>query len=255
MNCRSKTTPLLCLAAVFLALGSGCFFRTDIPIPNLEYRRMDASRQKNLIILLRGLGGSPEDFYKYGLIQEIRKRQLPFDILVPDAHFGYYRSRSLEERLRKDLIQPAFEKGYKKIWLAGFSMGGLGSLFYLRSHKQDIDGVILTSPFMGWSGIIEQIDSSGGVRHWKPKEQSDDWQQMIWAWVKTYAENPDAYPPIFLGYGQNDGMTGEGPALLEPCLPAERVFSVPGGHDYKTFKNIWSIHLDRLQDRFRQLPR
>lgn len=250
-----RTTCLLYLGVAVLALGSGCFFRASVPIPALEYGRMDASQHKNLIILLRGLGGNAEDFYEYGLIQEIRARQLPFDILVPDAHFGYYRSRSLEERLKKDLIEPAYEKGYQKIWLAGFSMGGLGSLFYLRSHKQDIDGVMLISPFMGWSGILDRIDSSGGIRNWTPDEESDDWQQLIWAWAKAYAENSDAYPPIFLGYGQDDGMTGKGPALLSTCLPARRVFSVPGGHDYKTFKTIWNIHLDRLEDRFKRLPR
>jgi pimeloyl-ACP methyl ester carboxylesterase len=252
---NKRTTRLLCLAAAVLAVGSGCFFRTRVPIPALEYGRMDASRHKNLIILLRGLGGRPEDFFEHGLIQEIRRRQLPFDILVPDAHFGYYRSRSLEERLKKDLIQPAREKGYQRIWLAGFSMGGLGSLFYLRSHRQDIDGVMLISPFMGWDRILDRIDASGGVRKWSADEKSDDWQQLIWAWVKTYAEDPDAYPPIFLGYGQNDAMTGRGPALLRTCLPADRVFSVQGGHDYKTFKTIWNLHLDRLEDRFRGLPR
>ena len=255
MTRRKKTVGLLCLAASVLVLGSGCFFHTEVPIPTLEYGSMDASQHKNLIILLRGLGGSPEDFYKYGLIQDIRTRELPFDILVPDAHFGYYRSRSLEERLKKDLIQPAYKKGYQKIWLAGFSMGGLGSLFYLKEHKQDIDGVLLISPFMGWSRILDQIDSSGGVRTWIPDEASGDWQQMIWAWVKAYAENPDAYPPIYLGYGKNDGMTGKGPALLSTCLPDNRVFSVAGGHDYKTFKTIWDMHLDRLQGQFGQLPR
>ena len=254
MNCRVKITCLIFLLAAVLTFENGCFFRTRVPIPTLAYGRMDATEHKNLLILLRGLGGSPEDFYKQGLIQEIRARQLPFDILVPDAHFGYYQSRTLEERLKADLIQPALEKGYQKIWLAGFSMGGLGSLFYLRSYKEDIDGVMLISPFMGWSGILNQISASGGVQNWTPDEKSDDWQQLIWAWVKAYAEDPDAYPPIFLGYGQNDGMTGEGPALLAGCLPEERVFSVPGRHDYATFKTIWKIHLDRLESRFRQLP-
>jgi hypothetical protein len=78
--------------------------------------------------------------------------------------------------------------------------------------------------------------------------------QRIWAWARGYAQNPDAYPPIFLGYGINDAMTGKGPALLGACLPAERVFTVTGGHDYETFKTIWNIHLDRLQVRFERLP-
>lgn len=246
---------LLCLVSASLSLTQGCFPRTSVPIPVLEYGRMDASENKHLMILLRGMGGSPEDFSKHGIIQEIRSRGLPFDITVPDAHFGYYKSRTLEERLKKDLIEPARSKGYRQIWLAGFSMGGLGSLFYLRHYPKDVDGIILVSPFMGWEPILEQIDRSGGIQHWKPKENTDNWQHLIWGWVKSYTDNPDAYPPIFLGYGTQDGMTGKGPVLLSASLQEERFFSIPGRHDYRTFKSIWEIHLDRLEQRFEKMPR
>jgi pimeloyl-ACP methyl ester carboxylesterase len=245
----------LCLMALSLCFVNGCFPRTTIPIPVLEYGRMDASVNKNLLILLRGMGGSPEDFNKHGLIQEVRSRRLPFDISVPNAHFGYYKSRTLEERLKHDLIEPARQKGYQQIWLAGFSMGGLGSLFYLRRFKKDVDGVILVSPFMGWENTLHAIEKSGGIQNWEPKRNSDNWQQLIWGWVKTYAKNPGIYPPIYLGYGTQDGMTGKGPVLLSAALQEERVFSIKGRHDYKTFISIWNIHLDRLEQRFAHLPR
>lgn len=254
MNVMAKSI-ILCLMAASLCFTSGCFSRATIPIPVLEYGRMDASENKNLLILLRGIGGSSEDFDKYGLIQAIRSRRLPFDISVPDAHFGYYKSRTLEERLKEDLIEPARQKGYQQIWLAGFSMGGLGSLFYLKNFKKDVDGVILVSPFMGWETILNDIEASGGIRTWEPQRNSDNWQQLIWGWVKTYIESPDAYPPIYLGYGNQDGMTGKGPALLSVAFPKERVFTIKGRHDYKTFISIWNTHIDRLNQRFEQLPR
>lgn len=246
---------LIGLMAVGLCLTNGCFPRAAIPIPVLEYGRMDASENKNLLIFLRGMGGSPKDFDKHGLIQAIRSRRLPFDVSVPDAHFGYYKSRTLEERLKKDLIQPARQKGYQQIWLAGFSMGGLGSLFYLKRYKKDVDGVILVSPFMGWENILNEIEISGGIEDWEPKRNSDNWQQLIWGWVKSYADTSDLYPPIYLGYGTQDGMTGKGPALLSAALQDDRVFNIKGRHDYKTFISIWNIHLDRLEQRFAQLPR
>lgn len=254
MNVMIKST-LLCLMAATLCFTTGCFSRAATPIPVLEYGRMDASEHKNLLILLRGLGGSSEDFDKHGLIQQVRARHLPFDISVPDAHFGYYKSRTLEERLREDVIQPARQKGYQQIWLAGFSMGGLGSLFYLKFYKNDVDGVILVSPFMGWESILNRIEASGGIHHWKPKPDSDNWQHLIWGWVKTYTDAPDLYPPIFLGYGTQDGMTGKGPALLSAALQKDRVFTIKGRHDYKTFISIWNEHLDRLEPRFAKLPR
>lgn len=246
---------LLFMTAASLIYSNGCFFRPSIPIPVIEYGRMDASEHKNLLILLRGLGGSPEDFEKYGLIQEVRSRGLPFDIVVPDSHFGYYRSRTLEQRLKYDLIEPARRAGYQRIWLAGFSMGGLGSLFYLRSYKDDVDGVMLISPFMGWETILDRIEASGGLENWTPKENTDNWQQLIWAWVKQYCRKPEGYPPIFLGYGTDDTLSGKGPVLLSTALPKERIFTVSGGHTYKIFKLIWKTHLDRLEQRFKTLPR
>ena len=47
--------------------------------------------------------------------------------------------------------------------------GGMGSLFYLRSFKEDVDGVLLISPFMGWDAILGQIDPAGSTGHWNPK--------------------------------------------------------------------------------------
>lgn len=243
-------SALLWLLTISLMFSPGCLFRTTVPIPTLEYGPMDASRHKNLLILLRGMGGRPEDFHKHGIIEQIRSQALPFDVVVPDAHFGYYKSRTLEDRLRNDIIKPARQKGYQQIWLAGFSMGGLGSLFYLRQYKDDVDGVILVSPFMGWDAILDEISSAGGIQRWIPKKDSDNWQYLIWTWVKKYASSPAEYPPIFLGYGTDDGMTGKGPAFLRDILPPNRVFTAPGKHDYDTFKAIWSIHVNRLAEHF-----
>ncbi len=257
---RNATMPriaqkvLLSLVMAALFLIHGCFPRTTVPMRVLEYGSMDATENKHLMIFLRGMGGNAEDFYDHGIIHEIRVRGLPFDVAVPDAHFGYYRTRTLEERLKQDVIQPARSKGYRQIWLAGFSMGGLGSLFYLRQYQDDVDGILLISPFMGWDPILEQIDAAGGVRHWTAKENTDDWQHLIWGWVKTYADNPEAYPPIFLGYGTRDGMVGKGPLLLSDALKKERVFAISERHDYKGFKLIWKMHLDRLEGQFKMLP-
>jgi len=252
---HTRATALLLLVLSSVMLFAGCFPKPTTPIPRLDYGPMDASGHKNLLILLRGIGGDPEDFEEQGLIEEVRSRGLPFDIVVPDAHFGYYKSETLEERLREDVIRPAKEKGYQQIWLAGFSMGGLGSLFYLRSFAEDVDGVILSSPFMGWDTILDEIDSSGGIAHWTPNKESDNWQQLIWTWVQQYQKAPESYPPIYLGFGTSDFITGKGPTLLSAALPKERVFTVPGGHTYKTFKLIWKTHLDRLDQRLKKLPR
>jgi len=251
-------TRLLRLAAClpFLLPVAGCASKAASPIPVVEFDRVEGSRQKNLLVLLRGLGGGVEDFEEYGIVEEVRRRDLPFDIVAPDAHLGYYKSETIEERLKHDVIDPARARGYRSIWLAGFSMGGLGCLFYLRKFGSDIDGVILCSPFLGWPSIRGELRRAGGVKHWRPEENDpQNWQYLIWSWIKQYQRQGGAgYPPIYLGYGSDDLLTGDGPALLAAALPPGRFFTVPGNHDNETFRRIWLGHLDRLENELRRLP-
>jgi len=226
----------------------GCTPAATIPMKTLEYPQKQADAERNLLILLRGIGGDNESFEEHGLIDEIRKRGLPFDIVAPDAHFGYYRNESVEDRINEDIVLPARKAGYRKIWLAGFSMGGLGSLFYLREYAAQVDGVMLICPFVGWGGIIDEINDAGGVADWTATtDDESDWQRVIWSWIKRYNSRPEDYPPIYLGYGKDDFITGDGPALLARSLPDGRSFSVAGGHSYSSFRKIFLAHLDSLE--------
>lgn len=249
MPCRSITLLLLLSIAAGL---SAC--APAVPIPVLEYQKSAQVQQTNLLILLRGRGGSYRDFEKFGIVQEVKKRNLPFDIVVPDAHFWYYMNESLHERLKYDIIDPAKDKGYKNIWLAGFSMGALGGLFYLIEYPDnDIAGVLLCSPFLGYD-VPQEINSQGGIAAWSPPSGKEKgWQYRLWNWVKGYQNNPAAHPPIILGYAEQDSITGQGPTLLATALSEENVFSLPGGHDYPTFQAIWRQHMDRLELQWRKL--
>ena len=51
------------------------------------------------------------------------------------------------DRLKEDVINPAKEKGYTKIWLVGISLGGLGSLLYAMEHPSDIEGMLVLAPY------------------------------------------------------------------------------------------------------------
>lgn len=236
---------LLSVALLLPVLISGCASAPVAPLAYVSYPRTDTARQPNLLVLLRGLGADHTVFAEEGVIDEIRNRELPFDVIAPDVHYGYYESQTFELRLKEDIIDPARKKGYKQIWLAGFSMGGLGCLLYLRSHPKDVDGVMLVSPFLGWSSIRREIRRAGGVPAWQnTSDDPADWQRMIWSWIKRY--DPAASVPIWLGYGNNDILTADGPQLLATMLPAERVFSVPGNHTISTFKTIFLRHLDHL---------
>ncbi|OGS97578.1 MAG: hypothetical protein A3H31_06975 [Gallionellales bacterium RIFCSPLOWO2_02_FULL_57_47] len=229
-------------AVLFLA---GCVAAPTAPLSTLSYRSNDTVRQRNLLVLLRGIGADNAIFSEEGIIDEIRNRRLPFDVVAPDIHFGYYKAQTVETRLKEDIIDPARREGYEHIWLAGFSMGGLGCLLYQRSHPGDIDGMLLTSPFLGSSTIHREIRRAGGVAAWQPtSDDPQDWERLIWTWIKNH--DPAATPPIWLGYGDSDELTADGPPLLATVLPAERVFTVPGKHTVATFKAIFLRHLDTL---------
>jgi len=248
---RRKILPGFFLPLLLLTLAA-CTPAAKIPLPVLEYGQIESSGHQTLLIILRGIGGNHTDFEKYGLIDQVRAKNLPLDIIVPDAHFGYYQTETIEKRLKQDIVDPAKAKGYRHIWLAGFSMGGLGSLFYLREHPEDIDGIMLISPFLGWFSIRQEIKQAGGIRNWQPESsQVDDWQFIIWSFVHQYAKAPESYPSLYLGYGQDDWLTSNGPQFLAEVLDPQNVFTVPGGHDYPTFKKIWAEHLVRLERQLR----
>ncbi len=230
---------------VFAVLLAGCVAAPTVPIPSLGYQSDPAQRQRNLLVLLRGMGADNSIFDKEGIVAEIRNRRLPFDVIAPDTHLGYYQSNTLEARLKQDIIDPARRQGYERIWLAGFSLGGLGSLLYVRSHPDDIDGVLLCSPFVGGSSIHQEIRLAGGVSAW-PVSADDvaSADRGLWRWIKTHDRNTT--PPIWLGYGDSDRVVAEGPPLLASVLPAERVFTVPGNHNVATMKAIFLRHLDTL---------
>lgn len=236
---------LITIVIIVLCLA-GCTPATTVPLSTLQYGTMDARQHKNLLVLLRGIGGSHKDFETLGAIKMIRRLQLPFDVVAPDTHFGYYKERSVVERLHHDVIAPAKRQGYQQIWLAGFSMGGLGSLFYLRERADEVNGVMLISPFLGWDPIIHEIKEAGGLALWQPKPEADpDWEHMLWSWLKTYPQQSREVP-VYLGYGRNDLIADEGPPLLATILDPQHSFNVSGGHTNNVMLKIFYRLLRRL---------
>ena len=233
----------------FMLLGSvllfsGCAHFAGQPLEILSYVGQTTSHE-NLFVFVRGLGGSNRSFAEEGMVEATWQRGVDFDMVAPNSHFAYYSERTLIERLRQDVILPAKKQGYKKIWLVGPSMGGLGALLYVREHPEDIDGIYLISPFLGDDEIINEINKQGRLGDWKPGDYSpdEDWQRMLWHWIKTEVAEQNT-PPIYLGYG-NDDMYVNAQRLLATVLPESHISRRDGGHDYETFKALWLTFLDR----------
>ncbi|OVE81042.1 hypothetical protein BVY04_04320 [bacterium M21] len=237
------------LLLVFLT--AGCISRPTIPIPRLEYSNPHAAQNKKLFVFLRGFGGGHKIFEEKGLVQQVLDRELPFDMVAPAAHFGYYKSESLGERLYEDIIQPARQEGCQEVWLVGTSMGGLGALFYLTEYSSSVDGVILLSPFVGWGGIIREIKKAGGLEYWQPGPRTEkDYQRDIWAWIKRTRNDP-IMPPIYLGYGDDD-LFVNAHVLLARQIREDRVVVINGGHNYRTLRRLWAAFLRKLDGELRE---
>ena len=230
-------------AVLMILLYCGC--ATNAPLDTLYYKTDETAQTKNMLVLLRGRAGNHEIFEKEGMIEDIKAGKLPFDIAAPDAHFGYYMGRTLVPRLREDVIQPAKAKGYDKFWFVGFSMGGLGALMYTREFPDEVAGVCVVSPFLGYRSIIDEIEDAGGLLQWDPGEfdPQKDWQRMFWDWLKRSADDPQLMGKVYLGYGTKDPFI-KAHRLFEAILPDSHVFTAEGGHTPETMKAIWHEFLD-----------
>jgi len=248
----SIRSVIICAVVLPVILVTGCFGLGKGPLEVLKYESTP-ERNKNLIVFLRGYGGTLNCFFDghecfeiEGFVDAVRMRGLPYDMIAPNAHFGYYKDRSLMVRLKEDVILPAKAMKYEKIWLVGTSMGGLGSILYLKEYTKDIDGVLLLGPFLGDRPLVDEIYSAGGIEQWEPGDfdEEEDWQRMLWRCLKEFLQEGSVHPPIYLGIGKED-LYYRAQKLLASSLSPEHVIEVSGKHRFSTFKRIWDIFLDR----------
>ena len=200
---------------------------------------------RSLLVMLPGATDRPEDFVEQGFIQAVRACGVSIDVVAVDAHMDYYLEHSVVERLETDVIAPARAKGYRRIWLMGISLGGMGALAYARGHEMDVEGVILLAPFLGTRGLIAEVVRAGGLDRWQSgKIESNDEERALVAWLKDYRPDKAGSARIYLAYGRGDRYS---PAseMLAQRLPAERVLIMEGGHDWPTWLRLWKHLLRR----------
>jgi pimeloyl-ACP methyl ester carboxylesterase len=138
-------------------------------------------------------------------------------------------------------VEPARREGYREIWLVGVSLGGMGALAHARDYPEATTGLILLAPFLGTRGTVAEVGRAGGLGAWEPdaatREHPDG---ALLFWLKTSGRAPIVAPEVHLGYGRDDRF-GAASRLLESRLPASRVVSVEGGHDWPTWRRLWPM--------------
>lgn len=251
MTLPSLRSCALC-ALVLCAAVSGCglWRPVSVPIGTIREPAPCATRPDTLLVMLPGSYSLPQDFVQEGFVQAVRERRIAADLVLVDAHVGYYADRSIVDRLRADVIAPALAQGYTRIWLVGISIGAFGALIYDQAQPQGITGVVLLGPYLGKRALGEEIRAQGGLRSWRAPVGAldpDDIDDIVWRWLQPYARDasPPNRPALYLGYGRDDRFVFSD-RLLAAALPPERVFETDGGHDWGPWLALWRQQLDTL---------
>jgi pimeloyl-ACP methyl ester carboxylesterase len=198
-----------------------------------------------LVVMLPGVNDEPESFRRHGLMADLVVRHPWIDCIAVGAQQDLYLDGTLTERLHEEVIVPACERGYRRIWMAGASLGAMGSLLYAQAYPGVLEGLILLAPYLGASGTIAAILRAGGLVSWQPPIglPADD-ERALLAWIRAQHPSESANPLVFLGYGLADRFRDHS-VLLAPLLLPSRVVTDPGGHDWATWAKLWSGILAR----------
>lgn len=252
-------TKRLCLAALgvgaaLLLAGCGGVRKSTVPLATVLETQRCTRQADTLLVMLPGAYSTPDEFEREGFVEAVRENRLAVDVMLVDAHLGYYNDRSVLERLNADVIAPARRQGYRQIWIVGISLGGFGGLLYAQTHPGELAGVVAIAPYLGERTLSTDIANAGGLAKWNgpldtattPPRTPNETQ--LWQWLRGYAghtQTAGARPPLYLGYGLDDRFAFSH-RLLAGVLPAPRVFTTEGGHDWPEWRRLWQRLLPTL---------
>ena len=204
------------------------------------HARSVSARAPGLLVLLQGAGDRLGCFAEHGLVELALDSTLDVDVLELDAHFGYYRSLTLVERLEQDVLRPCRER-YRDIWLVGVSMGGLGALLTASAQPELVDGVVLISPYLGRRRLIREIDEGGGLATWEAPADAALWRWDLETWkvLQRLCLAPQSGDPELLLLHADEDLSPRAHQLVAAALPSERVITLPGQHDWKAWAELF----------------
>ncbi|MBK8338459.1 MAG: hypothetical protein IPL03_18680 [Sterolibacteriaceae bacterium] len=100
--------------AALLAALAGCAPTRPalIPMELLHDQAGCTTRAPVLLVMLPGAYSQPADFRAQGFVAAVRSRGLAADIVMADAHIGYFGDRSVIRRIREDIVLAARRAGH-----------------------------------------------------------------------------------------------------------------------------------------------
>ncbi len=233
----SQLSPMIKLLSIGLAmlLLSACVYLKPAqrPMGHQFSLQRDAN---NLLILLPGMGDSIEHFYRHQFPQMLQQRHSNWDVLVLDAHFGYYRERVIIEAFKQDILPLIKQKSYQKVIVGGISLGGFGSLLLQHELNGEIDGLLLMAAYLGDDEELEQAMQQP-ISRWVTKGDKERKQQILVSWYHAYRDR------TLVGFGGQDQFA-EANLWLTQNTPQQNIYQLPGNHKWPTWHKLWQQMLD-----------
>ena len=187
--------------------------------------------------MLPGAHLSPADFARHGFLTALHALGEPVDTVAIDLKSDDYLDGNVAVRLHHAAIEPALRRGYRRLWLLGISLGGMGALLYSKAGLARVDGLILLAPFLATRGTIAEVTAAGGLAAWDPGPEppAHDIERRLLTWLKSWT---GPYPHLLLGHGDHDRYA-DASRLLAGHLAPDRLAIIPGGHDWPTWTRLW----------------
>jgi pimeloyl-ACP methyl ester carboxylesterase len=194
--------------------------------------------------MLPGMGMAASAFAEHGMVAAVHDRGLAVDILAVQPDVVTYLEGDIAAELERDIVAPALARHYTRIWLLGVSLGGMGALLYASAHADKLAGIVLLAPFLGTRGTVAELAKSGGLDAWSAANSGATLlEQRLLLWLRGFVSRPPPSPVLYLGYGRADRFA-PGHRLLAKNLPAQRVVTDEGGHDWACWLALWERLLD-----------
>lgn len=208
------------------------------PMPSLRYG--EVAQAQEIVVVLPGIKDRGAEFEDAGFVAAaeplLKKRRLA--LIAADAHFGYYRARTVYQRLYEDVLKPLPPT---PVTLAGISLGGFGALGLARRHPERVRRLVLLAPFLGDEDFIERLRRDGFAAR-KNDEAIERELLAVWRYLAT----PRKLPQIELLYGTDDDFASAY-ALLHQKNPQLAMRTIEGGHGWDAWLALWKSWLGSLQ--------
>jgi pimeloyl-ACP methyl ester carboxylesterase len=242
MIVRGARTLAACAVSLTLTacfLGRIFSHSGKAPVPTRSLGDPGADRTC-LFVFVPGIDDHADAFTTWDFPGIARRAGVPCDMLGADVGVEYFHKGSVEVRLEQDVLAPARQRGYTRIWLVGVSLGALAVALYEAHWPGRLAGAVLLAPYLGSSSYAKRIAAAGGLRAWTqpPCDEEQEVECALWAWARGLTMGREG-SPVFLSYGQGDGFA-EAQGLLASALPPDRVTRVAGGHTWPTWAALWT---------------